>query len=88
MIVSCLSALSLFMLWGFFTDTVKKRHGGQQQFLQKSFISLLILAVIIIAVLAGVIVWQYFQKSKPEEVIQCNLYPGNQRGTGYVPECC
>ncbi|XP_078330083.1 endothelin-converting enzyme 1-like isoform X2 [Crassostrea virginica] len=48
-------------------DTVKKRHGGQQRFLQKSFICLLILAVIIIAVLAGVIVWQYFQKSKPEE---------------------
>lgn len=50
------------------TDTVKKRQTGQQRFLQKSFILLLALAVVIIAVLAGVIVWQYFQKSAPEQV--------------------
>lgn len=55
-------------------DTVKKRQTGQQRFLQKSFILLLALAVVIIAVLAGVIVWQYFQKSSPEQVC-------------YSPEC-
>lgn len=55
-------------------DTVKKRQTGQQRFLQKSFILLLALAVVIIAVLAGVIVWQYFQKSSPDQVC-------------YSPEC-
>lgn len=50
------------------TDTVKKRQSGQQRFLQKSFILLLALAVVIIAVLAGVIVWQYFQKSATDQV--------------------
>lgn len=55
-------------------DTVKKRQTGQQRFLQKSFVLLLALAVVIIAVLAGVIVWQYFQKSAPEQVC-------------YSPEC-
>lgn len=55
-------------------DTVKKRQSGQQRFLQKSFILLLALAVVIIAVLAGVIVWQYFQKSATDQVC-------------YSPEC-
>lgn len=50
------------------TDTVKKRKSGQQRILQKSFILLLALAVVIIAVLAGVIVWQYFQKSATDQV--------------------
>lgn len=50
------------------TDTVKKRQSGQQRILQKSFILLLALAVVIIAVLAGVIVWQYFQKSATDQV--------------------
>lgn len=54
--------------------TVKKRQSGQQRFLQKSFILLLALAVVIIAVLAGVIVWQYFQKSATDQVC-------------YSPEC-
>lgn len=55
-------------------DTVKKRQSGQQRFLQKSFILLLALAVVIIAVLAGVIVWQFFQKSATDQVC-------------YSPEC-
>lgn len=55
-------------------DTVKKRKSGQQRILQKSFILLLALAVVIIAVLAGVIVWQYFQKSATDQVC-------------YSPEC-
>lgn len=50
------------------TDTVKKRQSGQQRILQKSFILLLALAVVIIAVLAGVIVWQYFKKSATDQV--------------------
>lgn len=50
------------------TDTVKKRQSGQQRYLQKSFILLLALAVVIIAVLAGVIVWQFFQKSATDQV--------------------
>lgn len=54
--------------------TVKKRQSGQQRFLQKSFILLLALAVVIIAVLAGVIVWQYFKKSATDQVC-------------YSPEC-
>eukprot|EP00105_Crassostrea_gigas_P006028 XP_011419816.1 PREDICTED: endothelin-converting enzyme 1 isoform X2 [Crassostrea gigas] len=55
-------------------DTVKKRQSGQQRILQKSFILLLALAVVIIAVLAGVIVWQFFQKSATDQVC-------------YSPEC-
>lgn len=52
----------------FITDTVKKRKNGQRSVLQKSFILLLVVAILIIAVLAGVIIWQHLQKTESERV--------------------